>query len=464
MLLKNQHVKKQPFSFSTSLILLFFAFFFVSQNRDLHAFETSEEEALYNNGIKYRDDKKFDQAKECFLPLAEKGIVKAQHNLAMCCYRMSVGNINAETAAYVWFKRAANHGFEPSQRNVRNLNLFDILLQDDCFVSVASFLGLHDLSHLGRRSKRAYGIVKRLLAETNFLTSPHGYAVNFRSRVGNLRFEPQPQEVRLQPLAKVENGSVVRFSDPENLRATVGRERPFLFQAKDYVYFVCDPSVAHGEERVPQGGQIQRSYFINVVADKPVKISGQATLPLGMSLPHQSDFTGLVAQGKALSSTYKEGHTLATLLETFDEELYRRTGEASMLLEEYERAERQLDLTSFRLIANPPPRVLKRALITAGHPIVCVAKSITDLNSLLAKFSLFSPRPICYVNPRRANPGVYCRGPLSLVNQVEFFAEGYLTITGNVNLPNHDLVINARNGVNFGASIKAKNLLMGGGV
>lgn len=464
MLLKHHRARKEPFSFSTSLILLFFAFFFVSQNIDLHAFETPEEGALYNNGIKHRDDKKFAQAKECFLPLAEKGIVKAEHNLAMCFYSMSVGNIDAETSAYVYFKRAAKRGFEPSQRNVRKLNLFDILLSEDCFISTALFLGLQDLSHLGRRSRRAYGIFKRLLAETNFLTSPHGYAVNFRSRVGNIRFEPQPQEVRLLPLAKVENGSVVRFFDPENLRATVDRERPFLFQAGDNVYFVCDPSVAHGEERVPQGGQIQRSYFINVVADKPVKISGQVTLPLGMSLPHQSDFTGLVAKGKALSSIHKEGHTLAALLETFDEELYRRTGEASTLLEEYERAERQLDLTSFRLTATPPARILKRALITAGHPIVCVAKSITDLNLLLAKFSLFSPRPICYVNPRSANPGVYCRGPLSLVNQVEFFSEGYLTITGNVNLPNHDLVIKGRNGVNLGASINAKSFVLGGGV
>lgn len=70
----------------------------------------------YQRGIQLRDEKKFEKAKECFQSLAEKGDVRALHNLAMCYL-----HLGEKETAYWWLSAASEQGFQPSLNNLRNL-------------------------------------------------------------------------------------------------------------------------------------------------------------------------------------------------------------------------------------------------------------------------------------------------------------------------------------------------------
>ncbi len=81
---------------------------------------------MYKQGLLYRDGKVAGLEKDSFLanayaganfyPLARLGDVKAQHNLAMVNYKQ-----RRYPSALKWFERAAQQGFEPSQRKLEKL-------------------------------------------------------------------------------------------------------------------------------------------------------------------------------------------------------------------------------------------------------------------------------------------------------------------------------------------------------
>ena len=117
--------------FLVSLIFTFNSFNSLLASQD---FTDPHEETLYKRGIDYRNAGKVHQAIDCFLPLAKKDFVRAQHNLAMQYY--ALGN---EVAAYKWFKRASDLSFSPSRKNLRLMNLIDLLLPNEIVSHVTSF-------------------------------------------------------------------------------------------------------------------------------------------------------------------------------------------------------------------------------------------------------------------------------------------------------------------------------------
>ena len=152
MLYMNFKVQKNQPPIKSLFFLLLISFLFLGQNVALQAmdsFKEKAEEELYNKGIKHRNEKKFSEAKDCFLPLAEKGYVKAQHNLAMCYYKM-----DDEITAYAWLKLAAHKGFEPSSNNLRQMNLLYTLLSNELLVYIVSSLDVKDFGRFKRVSKR----------------------------------------------------------------------------------------------------------------------------------------------------------------------------------------------------------------------------------------------------------------------------------------------------------------------
>jgi len=475
-LLVNFKISKIFLPFSKSFIFLLFAFFFISQNVALHAMETPEERAQYTRGIQLRNEGKFAQAKDCFLPLARKEIVednrgfvlKAQHNLAMCFHRMK----NQEEA-YVWCRKAAKRGFEPSQNNLKSMNaLYGILTDDNCLLAVASFLNLKDFIAFGGASQRPSQLLEERLTRTDFLTSRDGFAVDFRRVFKDMLLTPKPRQIRVQHLVNVENGSaVVRFLNPQDLRKTV--ERTPLIHANK-VYFVHDSQFRRGEEVLPIGGRLQRKYFLHVVDDKPIRVSGKATLPLHIVLPPQSDYDGLkVVQGGLSCSkvqTYESAYSLAKLIETFDERLYRiRTADAHQLLEDRAQDRRkspqsfpkmQVLCPQSLLIADPAPRIEQRDYISAKQPLVYIASAIAGLDALQVRLPDFSSA-ICFIDPSREQAGIYCVGPLLLKKGFEVFADGDLTITGTMHLHDHNLKLTSTGNVAIvAASLKADSIAL----
>ncbi len=116
-------------------------------------FKTIDEESLYKKGLEFRNASHSAEAINCFLPLAKEGYVKAQHNLAMAYY-----NLKEEHEAYGWFKYAADKGFQPSVNNLKRMDLFHLLLNDDVIIKIASFLDPKNFMSFSRLSKRDYSL------------------------------------------------------------------------------------------------------------------------------------------------------------------------------------------------------------------------------------------------------------------------------------------------------------------
>ena len=80
--------------------------------------QTSEDdespEKMYNVGIKYYDEGKYNEAAEWFEKAANQGYAEAQYKLGVCYDKgLGVGQ-SYEKAAY-WFKKAANQGYAYAQ-------------------------------------------------------------------------------------------------------------------------------------------------------------------------------------------------------------------------------------------------------------------------------------------------------------------------------------------------------------
>lgn len=435
-----------------------------------NSFKEEGEEELYKKGIEYRNKGKFTEAIDCFGPLAEKKYVKAQHNLALCFY-----NLNNEKDAHHWFKSASDQGFSPSERNLKKMNLLFLASPDEILSHISSFLPMRDLSRFALSSKRASRIFRSMITRTNFLNSENPYASDIRSIFSKVNFDRQPKAIKLALSAKVENGSIeAHFRDSGHLRDIV-EEIP-LIRVDDKLYFVRDNTAKDGEELTPTistGEGLRKSYFIHVIADAPLKLSGQINVPCEIVLPLQSDFNDLNTIGKSIScanlGTYQDAHDLATTIETFNEQLYKiRTADAYHLLEDRRNARLRSpeyfpDLSALCpdcfMLSSSEIRISQKDYISAKKPLVYIARSISALDELQVNLPEFSSS-ICYIDPDCSQSGVYCSGPLSLQKGFEIFTESNLTMVGVMKLNDYNLKLASTHSIwMIGASLKSGGAL-----
>jgi hypothetical protein len=456
-----------------SLFLLLVVTFTIS-SKHLYAMEDDEqnlsENNLYHKGLLHRDNDEWQQAIECFTPLAEDRKVKAQHNLAWCY--MKLGD---DYNAYVWYQQAGQQNFEPSIRNLRLMNLIYLLLPDEILTLVASNFSRQDISSFNCVSRRANRVVRATVTRTNFLTSPSPFACEFFTFFKDMIFDPQPKALRLGQQAEAKEGSVtVHFRNTKHLIDIV-EETP-LIKAKHHVYFKFDPLVEYGEELEADVGKISTQYFIYFTSDVPLKITGKLhlSLPYTIVFPRQSNHSGLDLKKPGAITTgklraYDDGNTLAEAIDKFDSRLFDiRTQDAYQLLEK----RKQSRLTTPQLfptlqelcpdaclIATPDLQVIQDDYISADNSLIYVAESIQAMVDLKSKLPE-SSRCISYINPQISNSGIYCEYPLVLMKRFLIMSPNDLTMTGRITLPDHGIKIFSQGNI----WLLYYNLLVGGDI
>ncbi|MGV8948936.1 MAG: hypothetical protein ACOH2E_06190 [Candidatus Paracaedibacter sp.] len=457
-----------------SLLSFFTISLFLILNENISAsdyFNEKGEKELYDQGIIYRNRSQWQEAIGCFEPLAQKKYAKAQHNLATCLF-----NIGDEWNVYQWYKTASCQGLEPSTKNLAKMNLLCLLLPNEVFDHIVSFFSMKDIYHCNTLCHKTHEAVRSTVTRTNFLTSKSPYAIQFFFLFKDVHFDPMPKELRLSQLAKVESGSIeVHFRDTEHLKNIV--EEIQLLECSGRLYFVFDKSVQDGEELVTTEGVLQKEYFINFIADTPLKLSGRLdlnTLSYMLRLPQGSDSNALnlKKRGTVLKGdlgSYTKAFALASVIDTFNDRLFQiRTTDAYQLLEDRQKSRFRspkmypdlLDLCPDAcLISSSNIEIVQKDYISAIQPFIYVSNSVTGITELQNKLPDFS-KSISYINTDISEPGVYCEGPLILQKGFEVFSDKDLTIGGDVAIYDHNLKVISNSSI----WIMGSNIIVGGGI
>lgn len=354
-------------------------------------------------------------------------------------------------------KRESDQGLEPPTNDLGKMNLIS-LLPNEVFAHIVSFFSMKDIYHCNTLCYRTYEAVRSAVTKTNLLTSKSPFAIQFFSLLKGVQFDPMPKEIRLSQLAKVKEGSIeVHFRDTKHLRSIV--EEIQLIKPEDRLYFVFDERAQNGKELVPTEGTLQKEYFINFIADTPIKLRGNLNgdiLPNALRFPKGSDRDNLKLEREGGDvfigdlHAYTKAFALASVIDTFNNHSFQiSTTDAYQLLEDRQKSRRQSpemypnlsDLCpDARLISASNLEIIQKDYISANQPFVYMSKSIKDITELQNKLPDFS-ESISYINPKISESGVYCEGPLILEKGFEVFSDKDLTISGNIKIEGYNFKI-----------------------
>ena len=167
---------------------------------------------------------------------------------------------------------------------------------------------------------------------------------------------------------------------------------------------------------------------------------------------------------------YEHGKTLATTIETFNENLYKiRTEDAYELLAhrimarnrnpEYFPTWKAFCPDSY-MIGNSDIKISQTDHISSYKPLIYISKSMKDMKKLLNNLPEFVAFYICYINPNCSQEGVYSLGALFLRTGFTVSTSGDLAITGMHIFPDHNLRLKAKGSLwMIGSTIKAQGML-----
>lgn len=350
------------------------------------------------------------------------------------------------------------------------------LLPNETLCYIASFFSMKELLFFQQVSKKARDIADLEIIYTNYLNPNNPHRQDISSLFDKVVFDPQPRAIRLKRFAKVENGSIeVRFRDSQHLRDIV--EQIPSIEAIENIYFVRDEHVKDGKELIPLNGQLKHGYFVHIVADKPIKITGELNLPCELLLPSQSHFNELKFNGKginvrAIEAAYCNAHDLAAMLDTFDEHLFKTcTSNAYNLFKHRINDPLPVSLQfspllkfcdNILIMSDSTFKILEKKYIDANKPFMYKAKSIAALEKLRKELPEFS-QSIGYIDSRYKRPaGVYCLDPLLfLVSGFEIHTDTHLTMAGKIDIPDYNLSIYAGKGIwTFGLTRVARSSIL----
>lgn len=243
-------------------------------------FKNFTEEELYQEGVRLRNAAKssrqlgertrlFEEAQKYFLPLAQKGGLKAAHNLAHCAYFLK-----DDETAYKWFSFAAQRGFEPSSNNLNKLDLFNLLLPNELILKIASYLKMKDFGNFEQVSTRVYQICQ--------LPGLKG-GLDLQVLLKNITFTPPVPEgaISIENMISTRGGMRVHFRDTDHLAGLIKKVPEVKAKA---VFFVRDLTVEDGKEFRPYNtnAPIVRSQFLYVKS--PVDKVDFGSVPLCCSM------------------------------------------------------------------------------------------------------------------------------------------------------------------------------------
>lgn len=348
------------------------------------------------------------------------------------------------------------------------------LLPDETLCCIASHLSMKELLLFKQVSQKARDIADLEILYTNYLDSDNPHKQDISSLFDKVIFTPQPSAIRLKRFAKAENGSIeVRFRDSQHLRDIV-EQTPYIdgdFKGK--VYFVRDEKVRDGRELVPLSGQLKQGFFVHVVADEPITLKGELNLPCRLFLPFKSNLNELKFNVRGSIDTkiesYCNAYDLATMLDTFDKELFKTCTSNAYNLFKHRINDpvpgplKFSPLLKFSdnilIMSDSSLKILEKKYVAANKPLMYKAKSIAALEKIREELPEFS-KSIGYVDPLYRQPaGVYCLDPLLfLVSGFEIHTDTHLIIAGKIDIPDHNLFICVGKGLwTFGLTCVARS-------
>ncbi len=438
-------------------LLVVISLFFLSLQSTDAAEENSENthEQLYKNGLTYRNEYKWSEAIDCFTPLAERDDLKAQHNLAFSLY-----NFGDERSAYNWYKKASEQGFKPSENNLRKMNLLCLLIPNEMLMHVVSFFTRQDVYRFSLVSQNNFEVVRKTVSLTNLLISKSPYALEFMTLFKDIKIEPLPKAIRILREAKVigEGDVEIHFRDTAHLKKIVD-EIPLISGGLSLegsrVYYVRDKDSKDGCEIISKGDNLVMNPFINFVSDSPLVLSGksESKIPFPIHFPLKSDISQLSfkTEGGIITGelkNYQEAHELSEVIGEFNEYLFKiRTSDAFQLLINQRKS--RLELPNFYpdlievcpdicLIGLAGYEILQQDYICSKQPLVYISNSLKALTELYTELPDFS-NSISYIDPDFNLSGVYCNGPLFVQKGFDVFANGDLSVSGQMDLYDHNI-------------------------
>lgn len=147
----------------------------------------TEAERLVTRGLRHYNNQDYDAAFRCFRQAAETGDAYAQYNLGLCYFKGEGVEKNPREAK-IWYRAAAEQGYEPAKEALRNLENEKELSQADdlvskgktfldnqeyhdaveCFRLAAQMRNAHAMYYLGLCYEKGLGVDKNPLAAQTY--------------------------------------------------------------------------------------------------------------------------------------------------------------------------------------------------------------------------------------------------------------------------------------------------------
>jgi hypothetical protein len=398
-------------------------------------FDTDSEEKLYQQGITLRNLEQYEEAKDCFGPLAKEGYAKAQHNLATCLFYLG-----DKEGAYSWYRASSQQGLTLSTGNmkkIKELNLFYLLLPDEVLSYIVQFLDTKDSIAFSSISRRAYNIATKKLFKNKL-----EYILK------DIEFTPAPDLITLNSRIIVKNGGLeIRFRDEEHLRSIIDN---FPYLDADKIYLVKDENVKFGNELIPILGdaELTTDYYIHVRAERHMKVkwregknkfdkkeipfTGQIIFPPNCKIDFWPN-TKLERQ-QTLKLTDPESYlsavSLANNLELVDQQTINILDECEAFVEQMP------DFSEFYpnvfLISDQDITITKNAMFSDGSFILS-GNGITNLENDLKNIQfLKDSQDIFYINPSQKTTAIYPIAHYSMHGLYRITSPGTIVLAGNI--------------------------------
>ncbi|MFN7709461.1 MAG: tetratricopeptide repeat protein [Holosporales bacterium] len=398
----------------------------------------------YAKGVQLRQNGQYTQAIAHFQSLAERNDVKAQHNMGSCY--TSMGQLQD---AYVWFKRAADRGFELSIRNLQQFSLWSEVLPQDVWSQVMARLSMADVSAVKNVSSRLHQVATDTIAKTDFYHDAHVFAQEWRQRViADVTFVPEPRALRL---AHFFDSSIpimlIRFRNSQHLRS-LSRSNWYCKQERN-LGFYRDENTKDGEEFAFYNPGMSRKQGILVDMDQAVTVTGKLGRPYIFFRTNDKGWNGNVNAHVMRVSDLSCAAYLADQLDTCSQEkLSRNLLEfVTILHESRQRINNDLKLKKWnsiveemKLFSSQNITINFSEVIKPEKYIVFLTENAIQMNYLVKNYETnkINERLIRCVDPTQHFAGILHDGNLELRSHYEIYCEGDLAILGEFRHPDSD--------------------------
>lgn len=355
---------------------------------------------------------------------------------AMNNYAIVLNKVGQEQEALKYVKRAADMGVAKSMENYSKADVVSSQEQ----VLYAKMAEVH-----GSRTRYGCEELRELFKHVKFV-GPQPHSIVYK------------KGLKLKKSEEEESVLEVHFKDSLHLRQIVAETS--LFRA-DRIYFVRDGSVEADHEFNAVKGILEREIFIHILAEKPLKLIGNANIPYQIVLPKQSNQDELTFYGKGYGfgsiDSCSKALSLADNLDTFQQEiLVEKTIMARRLFEDRARDRlgnpqnypelNQMDM-SFMMSGDNELHIQQKDFLhttKSGKFVTYMAPNLIAFQEIEKQLPPMCENGVFLIDASIAQAGVYSAGSLCLHKAFYIGTDGNLGMTGRFALSDYDVVIRTK--------------------